>query len=174
MPVQLCTRKILQQKQTQQKVQEQSFWFAFLTDRRLTSPTPCLYLQGEGELQVGLRQPRRGQQDLVGAQDPLGALRRRRKERHKRRERREWKMERLPLACPGRLQRGQNNELSSTACSEGSVGAKEVGGKLTDRSEDCGRGSSSLEDEQKRLKVRYVPETAENLLVYLDWKTRWR
>lgn len=67
----------------QTKVQAQSFWFAFLTDRRMTSPTPRLYLQGEGELQVGLRQPRRGQQDLVGAQDPLGALRRRREERHK-------------------------------------------------------------------------------------------
>lgn len=71
------------------KVQEQSFWFALLTDGRPTSPNPRLYLQGEGELQVGLRQPRRGQQDLVGAQDPLGALRRRQKERDTEKERRE-------------------------------------------------------------------------------------
>lgn len=28
-----------------------------LADRRLTSLSPCLYLQGEGELQVSLRQP---------------------------------------------------------------------------------------------------------------------
>lgn len=33
-----------------------------------------LYLQREGELEVGLRQSCGGQQDLVGAQDPLGAL----------------------------------------------------------------------------------------------------
>lgn len=54
------------------------------------------------------------------------------------------------------------------------MGAKEVGRKLTDRGEVCGRGSRSLEDELKQFKVYYVPEAAENLLVYLDWKTRWR
>lgn len=33
-----------------------------------------VYLQREGELQVGLRQAGRRQKDLVGAQDPLGTL----------------------------------------------------------------------------------------------------
>lgn len=41
----------------QTKVQEESFCL-LLSDRRLTSLNPCLYLQGEGELQVGLCQPR--------------------------------------------------------------------------------------------------------------------
>lgn len=52
----------------------------------------CLYLQGEGELQVGLREARRGQQDLIGAKDPLGALSRRQQDRKREREKTKEKM----------------------------------------------------------------------------------
>lgn len=64
--------------------------------------------------------------------------------------------------------------------SERSVGANQAekggGGKdETDRLEKAGRkdwasGSSSMEKELKQLKVHYGPETAEKLLVYLDWE----
>ena len=49
---------------------------------------------------------------------------RQKKERNESGERKQGKMERLRLACPGRLQQSQNNELSSASCSERSVGAK--------------------------------------------------
>lgn len=57
-------------------------WLEERPPRRLPTVT-CAYLQGEGESQVRLHRPTGWQHDLMGPQNPLGALENVKKEKHK-------------------------------------------------------------------------------------------
>lgn len=85
-------------------VKPESYCLAVI-DGSLISLNLCSYLEGEGELQIGLRQSCWGQQDLIGAQDPLGALKTRHRlmtteETVKVKKASTKKRERFLLACP--------------------------------------------------------------------------
>lgn len=117
----------------------------FSTDKHLTSVNLCLYLQGEGELQVGLCQPCWGQQDLIGAQDPLGALSRRQTEERRRentKERTSWGQGRKAgkdgkiTVSVAWLTPAESKQWTVKRGSKGGRGKREVKRrKLTDRKE---------------------------------------
>lgn len=180
MHVQLFIGKILKQKQTYtQKYKKKAFVCFWVTGvwPHWTLVFTCREKVSCRSVSVSPAEDSRISLERRIRLEPWGGDRRRRECHDSRDRKRGGKMERLLLARPSRLQRNQNNELSSTACCKRSVGAKEVGERGRWRGGNWliggsrgGRLKWHWQLHGRRIKTAYyVPET-ENVLVYLDRK----